>query len=306
MDVIRGVRLAEGMKTKGESAVYRKRIAVVSWLAGVVTLGSACANVSSEPLGNPGVGTGGVPGSAATSNTGTSNSAGGSSSGGASASSAAGGGSGGANNTGGSVSNTATGGVPATGGASHAPIPASIPLPYADDFEDGNLSMWMLWNSSTSALGSWAIGADGTNHVLQQTNSGSSATYDVGGDVAWADQKFAVKARWSTTSTVIYVSVRFNSPDGYYYLQVTPGSKPKIRARISGSTTDVCAGTVNFSGVAGTWYTVTLTAQGSTISADIDGTPICSGASTAILAGGIAVGTDGGPAAFDNVTVTAP
>lgn len=268
------------------------------WLAFAIS--SACATVS-EPAGKLDVGSGGATGGATSSSVGTTTT-GGSSSGGANAQSDAAG----ASNTGGTLHNASTGGSRATGGSSHTSVPASIPLPYIDDFEDGNLSQWMLWNSSTSSLGSWSIGTDGSNHVLQQTNSGSSATYDVGGDVGWTDQKLAVKARWSTTSTVIYVSVRFNNPDGYYYVQVTPGSKPKIRVRTNGSTADVCTGTVNFSGVVGTWYTVTLTAQGSTISADIDGTSICSGSSTAVLAGGIAVGSDGGPAAFDDVSVTTP
>jgi hypothetical protein len=209
----------------------------------------------------------------------------------------------------------ATGGVPnvsgvggrtGTGGVPYVPPSSSIALPYTDDFEDGNLDGWLVMNNSSSALGSWAVGTDGANHILQQTNSGSSATWQVGGDVKWTDQKLSVRVRWADTSTYIYISVRFNNADGYYYLQAVPGSKPKIRLRNSGSTTDVCAGSTNFAGVAGTWYTITVTAQGSTFSADIDGTAICSASNPTFANGGIALGTDGGPAAFDDVNVSAP
>jgi hypothetical protein len=214
---------------------------------------------------------------------------------------------GGVPSTGGTQNATGQGGTANTGGSSHTVV-TGIPLPYTDDFEDGSTAAWLPWNSSSSALGSWAIAVDGTttNHVLQQSNSGSSATWFVGGDVNWKDQILSVKARWADTSTYIYASVRFNNTDGYYYLQAVPGSKPKIRVRNSGSTTDVCAGTTNFAGTVGTWYTISVTAQGSTISAAIDGAAVCSATNTAIANGGIAVGTDGGQAAFDDVNVTSP
>lgn len=276
------------------------------WLSGSYVLAMACATVSSEPPGSLDSNSGGADNGGTNSVGATANSAGISSTGGSRPTSTTVTGTGGANNTGGSLGNPTSGGSRAMGGSMVLSTIASIALPYTDDFESGNPNMWINWNSSTSALGSWAVAADGTNHVLQQSNSGSSATYDVGGDVKWTDQKFSVKVRWGNTGTYIYVSARFNNPDGYYYFQAVPGSKPKLRVRNGGSTTDVCAGTANFAGVAGTWYTVTVTAQGSTISVDIDGTAICSGSSTAIAAGGIAVGTDGGPAAFDDVSVTAP
>jgi hypothetical protein len=270
-------------------------------ISGSVALALGCATVSNAPMGNLDVSSGG-----ASSTVGTPSVGGTSSEGGASPTATVAASSGGTHSTGGITSISTTGGSRAAGGATYGSTVATIPLPYTDDFEGSNLNMWMLWNTSSSALGGWAIAADATNHVLQQSNSASSATYDVGGDVTWANQKFSVKVRWTSTSTVVYVSARFNSPESYYYLQATPGSKPKIRVRTSGSTTDVCAGTTNFAGVAGTWYAVTITAQGSTLSADIDGNSICSGTNTSVSTGGIAVGTDGGPAAFDDVSVTAP
>jgi len=275
-------------------------------LSGSVALALGCATASNAPMGNLDVSSGGTETGGANSTAGAPSMGGNSNAVGASSTSSAASSTGGTHSTGGTAGVSGTGGSRAAGGATNGSTVATIPLPYTDDFEAGNLNLWMLWNTSSSALGGWAIAADATNHVLQQSNSASSATYDVGGDITWANQKFSVKVRWTSTSTVVYVSVRFNNPEGYYYLQATPGSKPKIRVRYSGSTTDVCAGTTNFAGVAGTWYTVTVTAQGSTLSADIDGNAICSGASTSVGTGGIAVGTDGGPAAFDDVRVTAP
>ncbi len=269
----------------------------------ILCLGSlllACANVSEPGTFASDSSTGG---STSTTNGGSSNAGasnnGGSSVGGSSSTAA--------KTTGGTTSASGMGGMSnGTGGTPYVPPSSSISLPYTDDFEDGSLNGWLVWNSSSSALGSWAITSDGTSNVLQQSNSGSSATWEVGGDVKWTDQAFSVKAKWADTSTYIYVSVRFNNTDGYYYLQTVPGSKPKIRVRNSGSTNDVCAGTTNFAGTAGTWYTITVTAQGSTFSAAIDGVSVCSATDTGFANGGIAVGTDGGPASFDDVSVTAP
>jgi len=52
--------------------------------------------------------------------------------------------------------------------------------------------------------------------------------------------------------------------------------------------------------------TITVTAQGTTFSAAIDGVSVCSATNTALANGGIALGTDGGQAAFDDVNVTSP
>lgn len=101
------------------------------------------------------------------------------------------------------------------------------------------------------------------------------------------------------------ISSRFVDVFAYDYRLLQPASTPKVRSRYSASTVDLCAGTAAFSGVAGTWYTVTLSANGSSLSAAIGGTPICSGNDPSIAVGGIAHGTSSGRVSFDDVRVTA-
>jgi hypothetical protein len=208
----------------------------------------------------------------------------------------------------------AVGGFPPVTWEVGADKPTSLSLPYTDDFEDGTMDYpWMRDDSGTLNPTNWPIVVDSANtanHVLELGTS-DSATWEVGGDLKWTDQSLTVRVRFADTSTVAYVAVRFAGFDMYYFALLDPGSKPKIRARTtdgsSTSTSDVCTGTVNFAVTAGTWYTVRLTAQGSSLSLTIDGTAICSGTSSVIPSGNIALGSDGGgKVAFDDLNVTAP
>jgi hypothetical protein len=201
------------------------------------------------------------------------------------------------------------GGWPAVGGMASTGGRPAVTLPYRDDFEDGVMDQWIRLDDSDINATPWPIVVDSTsasNHVLQLASG--SKTWEVGGSYEWRDVVFQVRLRLTSTSGYAFVAVRWErvaGDDNYYYLQIQPGSKPKIRARYGGSTTDPCTGTTNFAGTVGTWYTVAVTAQGSTISASIDGTPVCSGTNSSIAAGGIALGSDGVQVIFDDVSVTA-
>jgi hypothetical protein len=208
---------------------------------------------------------------------------------------------------------SAVGGWPAVGGTTSTGGYAAMNLPFSDDFEDSVMDRWIRVDDGTVNPTPWPIVVDSTaasNHVLE-LGSSSNDTWEVGGSYAWTDEVFQVRLRFTSTSGYAFVAVRWvrlpGAIDNYYYLQIQPGSKPKIRARTTSSgsstTTDVCTGTVNFPDTTGTWYTVTVTAQGSTIGASIDGTPVCSGTNTAIPAGGVAVGSDGVQVFFDDVSV---
>jgi hypothetical protein len=208
---------------------------------------------------------------------------------------------------------SAVGGWPSTGGLTNTGGYPPLDLPYTDDFEDSVMDRWYRLDDGDLTTASWPIVVDSTaatNHVLQ-LGASDNDTWEVGGSYAWTDQVFQVRLRLTSTSGYAYVAVRWvrlpGAIDNYYYLQIEPGSKPKIRARTttgtSSSTTDVCTGTVNFPETVGTWYTVTVTAQGSTISASIDGTLVCSGTNAALPAGGIALGSDGVQVFFDDVSV---
>lgn len=203
--------------------------------------------------------------------------------------------------------NQASGGTrPATGGTT------SVAIPYKNDFETTSaLSGWLRVDNAKPATTQWAIVTDSTNsanHALQ-VGALSDDTFEVGGNAQWTDQSLEVKVSPTSTSGYLYVAVRYSGVNSYYFLQLQAGSKPKIRARIttagSTSTTDVCAGTVA-AGSVGSWSTVLLIAKGETLSASIDGVAVCSGTSTGIPSGGIALGTDGVQAFFDDVSVTLP
>jgi hypothetical protein len=212
---------------------------------------------------------------------------------------------GGATGTGGAP---ATGGLPGTGGAPATGGAPPVVMPYSNDFESATaLAGWLRTDNSVVSTSNHTLAeetAGSTNHVLLVANM-SSDTYEVGGNATWTDQAIQVRAKPTVDGGYIYVAARYAALKTYYFLQLQVGSKPKIRARVDGSTSDVCAGSVA-AGAVGVWTTLGLAIKGSTISATVDGTAVCTSSNASIVAGGIAIGGKGTEIQFDDLSVTLP
>jgi hypothetical protein len=115
----------------------------------------------------------------------------------------------------------------------------------------------------------------------------------------------------STTTTRIMIGVRFGSDRDQIYIEYTNDGKLKIRQKVAagGSPSDV-SNTTKVPVPAGQWVTVGLSVSGSTINAylgtDRTAPPVITATAVGLPSGGIAIGTTGGPASFDDVLVTPP
>ena len=198
---------------------------------------------------------------------------------------------------------------------------------FSDNFENGNIEMhWLAPQSNTvlsgtsTPCGTWGVAADGaTNHVYEQSSTactGSTPTWAGGGAVIWTDMRLQVKVRFgagATSSTLITIAVRYNTPDTMYYIQYSNDGKIKIRTREPGGGGDVAtiASKLQVPVPAGQWVTIGLSVAGTTLNAylgeDRTAPAVLTGTTNGTFAsGGIALGVAGGTASFDDVLVTPP
>lgn len=304
----------------------RARASVKLLVAGLALAGVACVNPDSfvrdggdQPPtgegGGPGPGAGGGPASGS----GGSNGAGGhvtSGAGGAAVS-----GAGGRTTTGaGGAVVTGSGGRTGTAGASGGVL-------LMDGFETGNVADRYFWDSPTmtnlnpsgTPCGDWAVVADdinAANHMFSQRAVCSGPSWAAGGDGGWTNMRIQAKVKFptgATTTTRIMLGVRFSSDRDQLYIEYTNDGKLKIRQKIAagGAPSDV-SNTTKVAVTNNTWVTVGLSVSGSTINAYLGSDPTAppvitaTAASTAMQMGGIAFGTTGGPASFDDILVTTP
>jgi len=298
----------------------------------ILLLGSACAaSATDEPIV---LGVGGTDGSGATGGSGaigggagTSAGATGGTTGGTGGST---GGSGGTTGgTGGTTGGTggSTGGSGGSGGSTGgsggstggsggtgAPIgKATLPLPYTDDFEDGDDADWFADRTSTDVFGDWAVVDDGGNQVYQARTAFEDESWTVGGDRNWTDMRIEARVKFVSELAdgdgMIYLAGRWAPGDrDYYFVEFRSTGKPKVRRKTDGSSDDVLTFDDLDEIVAGTdWHTLALTLSGAEVTLEVDGTVLGTVTDTAPLAaGGIALGTRDCVASFDDVTVSVP
>jgi Domain of Unknown Function (DUF1080) len=194
-----------------------------------------------------------------------------------------------------------TKGTAGTGGTK----PASTGLPFTEDFEDGDANGFIPYNDKATA-GAWVVVADGASKVYQPQAAVSALEFAVGGSTTWTDVAMTVKVRLNDADSDAQVILRFKEPKTYLVLEMAEG-KYKLRGRAAGSTTDLISPSPKPVITAGTWYTVGITAKGTTVTLTLDGMPIGSPVmcNAAISNGGIALGLDAGSASFDDLSVTA-
>jgi hypothetical protein len=190
---------------------------------------------------------------------------------------------------------------------------------FTEDFENAALvaTHWLAPQSNDSTpCGTWALVAEGTNHIYQQSANCSNASFAAGGSTDWVDMRLQARVRFPTgsTDTVISIAVRYNSPKDLYWIEYTNNGGMKIRTRTStGSTTDVAVLTsaMRVPVPDGQWVTLGLAVSGTTVTAYLGDSRAAPPVLTATAAagqikGGIAIGSSKGLASFDDVLVTPP
>lgn len=198
---------------------------------------------------------------------------------------------------GGATGGTSTG----TGGTK----PTSTNLPFTEDFEDGVADGFIPWNDKATA-GVWEVVTDGAGKIYQPKAALSDLEFAVGGSTTWTDVAMTVKVRLNSADTDGQVVLRFKEPKTYLVLEIAEG-KYKLRGRAAGSTTDLISPSPKPVIAAGTWYTVGITAKGTTVSLTLDGKAIGAPVmcAAAISNGGVALGADSGSISFDDLSIAA-
>ena len=168
---------------------------------------------------------------------------------------------------------------------------------FSADFEDGTTNSW------SKSGGTWTVVTDGTK-AAQQTKASTDNARLFAGDATWT--AYTVQARVKPLSLgangLVGLLARAGGSTTFYRLALEPGNLVQLQAVKSGAVT-VLAGasrTVD----TGTWYTLSLTVNGSTVSGSVDGASIGSATDSGISAGRIGLQTAFSTADFDDVLVT--
>jgi len=212
--------------------------------------------------------------------------------------------------TAGSANGGAGGGAGSSNGAagmtgSAGSSPGGTKLPFSEDFEDGAAQNFVPFSDKGGA-GKWEVVTDGASKVYQPAAALAQLEFAVGGSTTWTDVAVSVRVKLKDADSGANIAIRFKDAKTYLVLEMAEG-KYKLRGRANGSTTDLISPSPKPVITAGTWYTVGMTAKGTTATLTLDGKQIGSPAmcNAAISNGGVALGVDSGSASFDDLKVTA-
>ncbi|MFC6015374.1 family 16 glycoside hydrolase [Plantactinospora solaniradicis] len=175
--------------------------------------------------------------------------------------------------------------------------PAQAATLYSDNFNDGNADGW------SKSGGDWSVVTDGTP-AYQQNNSGSELARGFAGDTGWTNYQVQARVKplsFNGANRLVAVAARSNSSTRMYRLALLNANRAELQA-VNGSATTVI-GSASVSVSTGSWYTLRLEANGSTIRGFVNGTQVGSGSNSAQGAGRIALVTVFASAVFDDVSV---
>lgn len=154
----------------------------------------------------------------------------------------------------------------------------------------------------TAAAGTWAVAQD-TSQVLQRTDTSTSLKGIVAtGAASWADYTVRVDARpgANNPSGMLEIMARYADANNHYGLLMQQGSQWYLGKKVAGVWIDLASGTFAYNTG---WHTLSLTAQGTTLSATVDGASLATVTDTTFATGAIALSAKA-TAAFDTVSVT--
>ncbi len=199
------------------------------------------------------------------------------------------------------------------------PPPTALSLPYSDNFQGYSVGQEARYFSDQNGAFEIAAAGGGRSGLVMRQMApiaphnweDSSDPYTLLGDVTWSN--------YTVTSDVLleqagYVEImgrigtiqRSPANINAYYLRVTDGGTWSIlKNSISGTLTTLNSGSIASFGT-NTWHTLALSFQGSTITAQIDGTTVGTATDATYSTGQVGVGVSGWQnAQFANFSVTA-
>jgi pectate lyase len=178
------------------------------------------------------------------------------------------------------------------GNAAHA---ATI---FGDNFQDGNSSGW-----STSG-GSWAVVTDGTL-AYRQNNTSSELARSFNGSTGWTNYQVQARVKplsFNGSNRLVGIAARVTSNTRMYRLALINSNRAELQA-VNGSQITVI-GSASLTVSTGTFYTLRIEVNGSTIRGFVNGTQVGSGTNSQYSAGRIGLATVFASAVYDDITVT--
>jgi hypothetical protein len=167
---------------------------------------------------------------------------------------------------------------------------------YSANFENGSISDW------SKSGGTWSVTTDGSK-VAQQSSAASENARLFAGSTSWT--AYTVTARVKPLSLgsggLAGLLARASGSTKFYRLALVPGNLVQLQA-VNGSSVTVL-GQSNRSVATGTWYTLSVSVSGSSISGSVDGAVVGSASDSMVGAGRIGLQTLYSSANFDDVTV---
>src|SRR5262249_50227862 len=121
---------------------------------------------------------------------------------------------------------------------------------------------------------------DGAGKVYEQQTANSNISWAIGGHINWVDQVVETKVKFvsmSSSSATTFLAVRYMNKDAYYLAYLKADGSVKIRKRVAGSTNDIASYKSNMPVVKDTWYTLGLSAVGTTLTASLNGMMVATG-----------------------------
>ena len=177
-------------------------------------------------------------------------------------------------------------------------ISAQTQTLFSDDFQDGNATGW------TKSSGTWAVVTDGS---LVFRQSGTSADSNArAGSPTW--DNYSVQARVKPTAfngadRYAGLMARVVNSNHYYFLALQNGNRLLLGKRAGSS--PITIATKSFTFTTGTFYTLRIDVQGSSLSGYVNGTLQLTGTDSEFTAGIIGGATYFSSASFDDFLVTA-
>jgi len=175
---------------------------------------------------------------------------------------------------------------------------ASAATLFSDNFDDGNADGW------SKSGGEWSVVTDGSP-TFQQSKIDSELARQFAGSSSWTN--YTVQARvkplaFGSPTPFVGIAARSTGATTMYRLVLTNGNRAELQAH-NGSSVTVIGG-ANLTVSTNTWYTLRITATGTSISGFVNNTQIASGTNSQFGSGRIALLTFHANARFDDVLVT--
>ncbi|MEV0728421.1 family 16 glycoside hydrolase [Polymorphospora sp. NPDC050346] len=173
---------------------------------------------------------------------------------------------------------------------------ASAATEFSANFEDRNISGW------AKSGGTWAVVADGSQVARQsKTDSENARLFNASTSLTNYTVQARVKPVSLGSNGFVGLLSRASGSTTFYRLALLPG-RAELQA-VRGSSVTVL-GSSSRTVANGTWYTLSITTNGTTVSGSVNGAQFASGTSSVSSAGRVGLQTSYSSASFDDVVVT--